>query len=109
MILIIGGAYQGKGAYAQEHFADSHTILNRYHLNVKEQLQSGLDPLSEAEKLLSGDENLVIISDEIGYGLVPVDAFERRYREQCGRVNCYFAKRAQQVIRVICGIGERLK
>ena len=52
---------------------------------------------------------LVIISDEIGYGLVPVDVFEREYREKSGRVNCYLAEKADQVIRVVCGIGSRIK
>lgn len=109
MVLIIGGAYQGKSAYAKVHFGEHHTIINGYHLAVKEQLLSGLDPLAEAKQLLTEEENLVIISDETGYGLVPVDAFDRRYREQCGRVNCYLAKRAEQVIRVVCGIGEQIK
>ena len=62
----------------------------------------------EAEKYLSGKDKLVIISDEIGYGLVPIDAFERKYREEAGRVNCFFARKAEQVIRVVCGIGTRI-
>lgn len=109
MILIIGGSYQGKTAYAAEHFKEGWRIENHYHLKVKEQLQAGLDPLEEARKLAEGEEKLVVISDETGYGLVPVDAFERAYREQSGRVNCYFAGRAEQVIRVVCGIGSRIK
>lgn len=106
MVLIIGGACQGKTAYAREQFG-GYTLIDDYHLKVKEQLKAGLDPLEEAQKLT--EEELVVISNEIGCGLVPVDAFEREYREQSGRVNCYFAGKAQQVIRVICGIGTRIK
>lgn len=109
MILIIGGAYQGKTAYARQNFEKDHRIVNHYHLQVKEQLREGKDPLCEAENLLKETENLVIISDEIGYGLVPVDEFERLYRETSGRVNCYFASQAEQVIRVVSGIGIRIK
>ncbi|MBR1693541.1 MAG: bifunctional adenosylcobinamide kinase/adenosylcobinamide-phosphate guanylyltransferase [Lachnospiraceae bacterium] len=114
MIFIIGGAYQGKTAYAQEymrtHCHESYTLFNHYHLKVREQLKEGADPMKEAKKLLEeGGEGLLIISDEVGYGLVPTDAFEREYREQSGRVNCFFAAQAEQVIRIVSGIGMRLK
>lgn len=108
MILVIGGAFQGKTEYVRENFGDSKKVINHYHLKVKEQLHEGKDPLKEAEALLMENKDCVIISDEIGYGLVPVDAFERQYREAAGRVNCYLAKRAEQVVRVVCGIGTRI-
>lgn len=108
MIFIIGGAWQGKTAYAKEHFGGKR-LVNHYQDRVREQLLEGRDALAEAEGLLAETEDLVIISDEVGYGLVPVDAFERQYREMSGRVNCYFAGRAEQVIRVICGVGVRIK
>lgn len=119
MILIIGGSYQGKTAYASEHFADGYLIYNHYHETIKEQMRSGLDPMEEARKLVASEEmrgssgrqgkEIVIISDEIGYGLVPIDAFEREYREVDGRIHCYLAGYAAQVIRVTCGIGIRIK
>lgn len=113
MIFITGGAYQGKEAYARENFPEDYKIINAYHLRVKEQLLKGENPIKEAEKLLnSGEfhqEKLILISDEMGSGVVPIDAFAREWREQSGRVNCYFAERAEQVIRVVCGIGMVLK
>lgn len=109
MILIIGGACQGKTAYAKEHFEKEYTIIDEYHLKVRDQLKEGKDPFKEAEKLLMEGEDCVIISNEVGYGLVPVDAFEREYREAVGRVNCYLAGKASQVIRIICGIGTTIK
>lgn len=109
MILVIGGAYQGKRAYVGAHFGEETVVFDHYHEKVKEQLKEGKDPLTEAERLLSENESCIIISDEVGYGVVPIDAFEREYREKVGRVNCYFAGKAQQVIRVVCGIGTRIK
>lgn len=109
MILIIGGAHQGKTAYATEHFGKEAVIIDEYHLQIKKQLEEEKDPLSEVQHLLEENENCVIISNEVGYGLVPVDAFLRKYREAVGRVNCYLAGQADQVIRVICGIGTRIK
>lgn len=65
--------------------------------------------MEEAKRKFSGQDKLIIISNEVGYGLVPVEAFEREYRETVGRVNCFFAGEAEQVIRVVSGIGKRIK
>ena len=107
MILITGGAFQGKTKYALESFGDKYKIENKYHEKVRAQLLKGKDPLKEAEKLVADD--VIVITDEIGCGLVPVDSFERKYRDVNGRVNCFLAENAEQVIRVICGIGKRIK
>ncbi len=109
MILLTGGAYQGKTDYAEKYIQEGYEVINHYHQKVREQLQAGLDPMQEAEVLLRQKDRLLIISDEVGCGLVPMDAFEREWREAAGRVNCYLAKNAEQVIRVICGIGTRIK
>lgn len=115
MILVIGGAFQGKETYVKEHFPEPYLAKGAYHEKIKEQMKAGKEPLDEAEKMLedaraAGElERLVVICDEVGYGLVPVDAFERAYREKVGRVCCYLAKEAEQVIRVVCGMGNRIK
>ena len=51
----------------------------------------------------------IIISDEIGNGIVPVNSFEREYRERTGRILVELAGRAEEVVRVICGIGQKIK
>ncbi len=109
MIFIIGGAYQGKTAFADKNFSDTYKIINHYHEEIRLQMKKGLDPLEEAKKLLLSEDRLVIICDEVGSGLVPMDAFERAYREQVGRVGGYLAGQAKQVIRVLCGIGKNIK
>lgn len=122
MILVIGGACQGKEEYVYGTLlqetegpswkeASEYLVINRYHLKVKEQMLAGLEPLEEAKKLTADtkDKRLVVICDEVGYGVVPADGFERAWREKVGRVCCYFAKEAKQVIRVVCGIGNRIK
>lgn len=126
MILIVGGAWQGKTAYVNEHYNENYKIINGYHNIVKEQLLAKKNPMEEVKQFVEtvkssseecleeqsfseSWENLVIISDETGCGVVPVDTFERAYREQSGRVNCYLASEADEVIRVICGIGKRIK
>lgn len=109
MIFIIGGAYQGKTEYARKNFGGKYQFVEKYHEVVRRQMQEGKNPLLEAEKLLAAEGDLVIISNEVGYGLVPVEKEERQYRECVGRVNCFFAGQAEQVIRVICGVGSVIK
>ncbi len=106
VILITGGASSGKHAWAEKQFPD-YEVISDYETIVREQMKTGLDPLSEAEKV-KGDR-LVVILSEIGSGLVPMDPEERLYRETVGRCGCVLAQNAEQVIRMTCGIGTRIK
>lgn len=108
MILVTGGAAQGKEAWAREHFPGREVIC-AWHERVREQLQAGLDPMQEAQRLLHEHPQAVVISDEIGCGVVPIDPGERHWREASGRVSCFLAAQASQVYRVICGIGRRIR
>ena len=56
-----------------------------------------------------GEVDVVISSDLIGSGIVPMDAFDRCWREVTGRVLTDIASRADEVYRVTCGIEQRLK
>ncbi|RHS66485.1 hypothetical protein DW954_07495 [Clostridium sp. AM45-5] len=47
--------------------------------------------------------------DEIGCGIVPVDADDRLWREMTGDACQYLAARAGTVFRVVCGIPVLLK
>jgi len=63
----------------------------------------------EIEKYVEKHRDIVIISDEIGNGIVPVDVLEREYRERTGRILVRLAFGADEVVRVICGIGQKIK
>lgn len=62
-----------------------------------------------AGQILEQNPDLIVVTTEIGCGLVPVDAFERLYREAVGRICTELAAHAERVDRVQCGIGIRLK
>lgn len=51
----------------------------------------------------------VIVMDEVGYGIVPIDKNDRSYREAVGRAGQLLAAEADEVYRVVCGIGTRIK
>lgn len=123
MILIIGGAYQGKTEYvrsldindicngASENFDGiwKHSAVNNFQMLIRRQLEAGLEPLEEAEKLLEKNPHIVIISTEIGGGIVPMERSERMWREAVGKVCCYLARKSSRVVRVICGIPTIIK
>ena len=108
MILIIGGAYQGKTDYANEHYGGKN-IINNFHLLILEQVREGRDALKYVEHNLENYKEAVIICDDISGGIVPMDAVLRKWREDVGRCLVMLAGHSTCVIRVFCGIGTVLK
>jgi len=54
-------------------------------------------------------KKMVIVTNELGMGIVPVDRMTRMYRDVAGRINQYIAKEADKVILAVSGIGVDLK
>ncbi|WP_095172786.1 MULTISPECIES: bifunctional adenosylcobinamide kinase/adenosylcobinamide-phosphate guanylyltransferase [Blautia] len=126
MQLIIGGAFQGKKEYAmavqgleekdmkdgaKASYEDIFSARCLYHFHewIRARLLENRN-LSKLEEELSGkNPEIVLISNELGYGVVPVDAFDRKYREAVGRICTRTAARAKRVVRVTCGIGTVIK
>lgn len=132
MKLIIGGRAQGKLNYVLQHMPDENyqiydgvfpdegelfnltrknewLIVNHFHKWVNKELKENGNPEEELDAFLKKGVRCVIISDEIGNGIVPVDAFERDYRERTGRMLITLASQADEVVHVICGIGQKIK
>ena len=128
MQLIIGGSAQGKLNYVLQRYTDESClvydaefpkkeengngekiIINHLHQWIKRQVEMGGNPEDEIEKYVEKHRDIVIISDEIGNGIVPVDVLEREYRERTGRILVRLASGADEVVRVICGIGQKIK
>lgn len=61
------------------------------------------------QSLFRENPHRILVTDEIGCGIVPADVFERLYREETGRICCRVAAQASQVWRVTCGLGQQLK
>lgn len=126
MDLIIGGAYQGKKHFAFERFGIEESALidgrlceyeelkyakGIHHLQdyIKRMLLEEREPMDYLLEQVELNQDAVILCNELGCGLVPMDAFDRRYRELVGRIQCELAKRADSVYRVYCGIGVKIK
>ena len=50
-----------------------------------------------------------LVANELGCGIVPMDPFERQFREAFGRLCCRLAQEAKEVHRVICGLGTVIR
>ena len=61
------------------------------------------------DEILEKNPAAVITCDEIGCGIVPVDADDRLWREMTGDACQHLAARAGTVFRVVCGIPVLLK
>ena len=120
MELIIGGAYQGKRVVAEKIFGlkekeilDGETIqiedayeakaISSFHMLIRRLMENGENTEAFFERLKEHNPDVVLISDEIGYGIVPMERFEREWREKNGRICCHAAGLSQHVIRVLAG------
>lgn len=130
MIVIFGGAYQGKLEYAKENFnisdeevfvfgedCDSTAIDNAMSKKVIYGLENFTFACVKAglearEVLASRREELadkIIICADISQGIVPLDADQRAWREMNGRCMLWLGREAGRVIRVFCGLGQDIR
>ena len=61
------------------------------------------------ENWIKKNPDSIIISDEIGNGIIPINKEDREYREQVGRIQIMMAKQAKEVYRLTCGIAQKIK
>lgn len=124
MEMIIGGAFQGKEALAKKEYPEivwtdgkeadwdsireAEGILN-FHEFIRREMKAGKEISELAENLIRCNSDVILVSDEVGYGVVPIDAFDRAYREAVGRVCTKLAAYSDRVTRVVCGIGTVIK
>ena len=80
-----------------------------FHDYVQRRLRAGKSVDGLAEELLEKNPDICIVTNELGYGVVPADAFDRKYREATGRICEKLAAGSDEVHRVICGIGTVIK
>lgn len=124
MILVVGGAFQGKTAYACEKFnidekeaVDGNScdleelysakLIYHFHQYVKRLMLDNIE--FSLDELKSKNPELILVTNELGCGIVPMEAFDREYREKTGRICCELAREAREVHRVVCGLGMVLK
>ena len=124
MEMVIGGAFQGKETYAKMTYPkvewkeakdlDEDGLCRAQGvLGFQEYIRKILKEEKDLENLVlrlkKENPDVILVSEEVGYGIVPIDAFERKYREAVGRICTELAGYSKRVIRVVCGIGTVIK
>ena len=89
--------------------AKTSRVFYNFQQAVQNSLESGEKPIKKLEYLLNYNPELIVLCDEVGSGVVPIDREERIWRETVGRLCCRMAEEADEVYRVFCGIPMRLK
>ena len=120
MVLIIGGAYQGKLEFAREKYGFSEeqvftcvdgTIDFSYPcINALEEFVYNCeDPVAYFRENKEQWKDAVLICQDMSGGVVPLGADMRSWRQRNGRLCQYLSKEAEQVSRIFCGLEQRLK
>lgn len=100
-------------------------IWNDFHLTIKnllekqdcrvkpdndDECQVELDKIaSQVFSIIEKNPEIKIISCEIGSGIVPIEKSDRIWRDFSGHLLVQIAKKASKVVRIICGIPQRIK
>ncbi|MDO4518886.1 MAG: bifunctional adenosylcobinamide kinase/adenosylcobinamide-phosphate guanylyltransferase [Eubacteriales bacterium] len=134
MILVIGGAFQGKTEYAQKTYQkrewmdceqvdwyDCDSVqkiieiicgfsgILHFEKVIRYMVEAKIDYSAFAEMIIEKCSDTIFTIQEVGYGVVPIDAKDREYREAVGRIATKLAAYSNQVVRVVCGIGTVIK
>lgn len=124
MHLIIGGAYQGKLDFAKATYgfaAQQICVCTPARIDFSKPCITGIqeyvygcvtrgeDAVTVFKANRASWESSVLIFRDISGGLVPVDKFDRAWREATGKLCQYLSGEATQVSRIFCGLEQRLK
>ena len=123
--LIVGGTRSGKkerlselgfldseisdGAACSLDKAFSLPALYGLHMLVRRLMKSEANPVQVVRKGLQEGAVRVVVCDEIGCGIVPIDRADENWREAVGRLCCALAQKADAVVRVIAGVPQFIK
>lgn len=114
MILILGGLASGKRTFAEHVLGYSPAqmsdgVLNNLPLLYNLQNLVAADPEHAPDLLDALLKKEVVIVNEVGSGLIPMDPRERLVREATGRLTIRLAQKADTVIRMVAGLPQVIK
>ncbi len=135
MVIITGGAYQGKSTFIKNRYPESRkkcidgneasfddilkaSCVFNFDAWIRKEVEKtprdewgkleermALKALEIAEK----NPKVIIELPEVGLGLVPMDALDRCTRECIGRMGCSLVEKAEEVYRLMMGVPMQIK
>ena len=125
MILIFGGSYQGKLEFVKQTFGitdqDVFTCTTNNEIDLSRKVIYNLDQAflrhvregKESREVLKEHldqlKDKILIVNDISQGIVPMERENRDWREMTGRAMLFLSKEADEVYRVFCGLGSKIK
>ena len=124
MVLVFGGAYNGKLDFVKEKFSIneddifycgvneidfSKKVICGFHRFTYENILKDINSLQYIKENINFFKDKIIISDEISSGIVPLKKEDRMWREETGRCLQYLSKESSWVYRIFCGIPTIIK
>ncbi len=124
MILVIGGAYQGKLEYVraklqvkeEDVFCCTGTEIDfsKHCINAIEEftlacIRKAADPLAYFKDHQLQWRDSILICQDISSGVVPMERELRQWRDATGQLCQYLSQEATRVSRIFCGLEQRLK
>lgn len=93
--------------------ADQAVLLDCATMWLSNQMMEGTDLAAEQARLLAALKTcaapIVVVTNEVGQGIVPDNALARHFREAQGRLNIALAAQADLVVQVVAGLSNVLK
>ncbi|MCL2401152.1 MAG: bifunctional adenosylcobinamide kinase/adenosylcobinamide-phosphate guanylyltransferase [Oscillospiraceae bacterium] len=126
MILIFGGAYQGKLDYALARFGltekdvfrcddenadmpENKKIIYEIDKWILALVKTEIEPTDAVKQFIAQNKDAVVICNDISSGVVPIEPLCRQWRETVGRILARLSGESDEVVRLFCGIPTRLK
>ena len=124
MVLVFGGAYNGKLDFVKEQFNVSEDdifycgvneidfskkVICGLHKFTYNNILKDISSLQYIKENINLFKDKIIISDEISSGIVPLKKEDRMWREETGRCLQYLSKESSCVYRIFCGIPTIIK
>ena len=124
MILIFGGAYNGKLEFVKEKYQLSNDdiffctnqtlqfnkkVLCGLHIFTRACVLNNINSLEIVESNITFLKDKIIICDEINSGIVPIEKADRVWREETGRVLQFLTRQSLSVHRIFFGLEEKIK
>lgn len=72
-----------------------------------EQIEAEIDKFIDV--ITNGEGTVVLVSNEVGLGIVPIDKISRKFRDLVGILHQKVASKAHQVYFMVCGIPSLIK
>ena len=100
-------------ARAQKLYADKPVLIDSLGMWVSNMLHEGRAPVVEAEHMahamLNHPAPVIAVSEEVGLGVIPMNAVARSFVDALGIVNQITAATANRVVMVTAGLPHSLK